>query len=242
MNIGFAQLVALIYFLLMPLDDFDFQTCLYNFSHCNKHNPNLIMNSHQLCITSKYKPCNSDIDPDKFYYNQMQNETSSPYYLEDEFNSMLIKINIDNNFSVLHVNARSLHKNLDYLQVYLRTLNHNFSIIAISETWANNDSMLLLNIPGYNRTFKNRTSGRGGGVALFVCNCFKFTVRDDLSEFNNDFFESIFIELTNTILGNRIIGAVYRPPGYNPDLFMIGFVKVKPEVSVSLQAILMLTF
>ena len=61
--------------------------------------------------------------------------------------------------------ARSLHKNLDYLQVYLRTLNHNFSVIAVSETWASNDNMSLLNIPGYNSTFKNRTSGRGGGVA-----------------------------------------------------------------------------
>ena len=47
----------------------------------------------------------------------MQNETSSSYYLEDEFNSMLNQRNIDHNFSVLHVNARSLHKNLDYLQV-----------------------------------------------------------------------------------------------------------------------------
>ena len=92
-------------------------------------------------------------------------------------------------------------KNLNFLQVYLRTLNHNFSVIAISETWANNDSLSPLNIPGYNSTFKNRTSGRGGGVALFVRNCFKFTVRDDLSAFNNVYFESIFIELTNTTLG-----------------------------------------
>ena len=156
---------------------------------------------------------------------------SSSYYLEDEFNGMLIQRNIDNNFSVLHVNARNLHKNLDYLQVYLRTLNHNFSVIAISETWANNDSMSLLHIPGYNSTFKNRTSGRDGSVALFVRNCFKFTVRDDLSEFNNDYFESIFIELTNTTSGNHIIGAVYRPPGYSPDLFMIDFDKVLSAIS-----------
>ena len=87
----------------------------------------------------------------------MQNETSSSYYLEDEFNSMLIQRNIDNNCSVLHVNQRSLHKNVDYLQVYLRTLNHNFSVIAISETWANNDIMSRINILGYNSTFKNRT-------------------------------------------------------------------------------------
>ena len=96
--------------------------------------------------------------------------------------------------------------------MYLRTLNHNFSVIAVSETGTSTDNMSLLNIPGYSSTFKNRTSGRGGVVTLFARNCFKFTVRDDLSDFNNDYFESIFIELTNTTLGNCIIGAVYRPP------------------------------
>ena len=115
--------------------------------------------------------------------------------------------------------------------MYLRTLNHNFSVIAVSETWASNDNMSLLIIPGYNSTFKNRTSGRGGCVALFVRNCFKFTVGNDMSAFNNDYIESIFIELTNTFLGNRIIGAVYRSPGYSPDLFMIGFVKVLSAIS-----------
>ena len=91
--------------------------------------------------------------------------------------------------------------------------------------------MSLLNIPGYKSTFKNRISGRGGGVALFLRNCFKYTVCDDLSAFNNDYFESIFIELTNTILGNRIIVAVYRPPGYSTDLFMSGFVMVLSAIS-----------
>ena len=112
-------------------------------------------NSHQLYLTSKYKSCNSDIDSGKFYYNQMKDNTKSSYYLEDEFNNMLMRRNIDNNFSVLHVNARILPKNLftsvlTYLQVYLQTLNNNFSVIAVSETWTSNDNMSLLNIPGYN--------------------------------------------------------------------------------------------
>ena len=58
------------------------------------------------------------------------------------------------------------HECITGLQVYLRTLNHNFSVIAVSETWASNNNMSLLNIPGYNSTFKNRTSGRGGGVQI----------------------------------------------------------------------------
>ena len=76
------------------VNDFDFLTCLYNFSHCNKINLKFIKNSHQLYLTSKYKPCSSDIDPDKFYYNQLQSNASSSYYLDDKFNSMLMQNNI----------------------------------------------------------------------------------------------------------------------------------------------------
>ena len=133
----------------------------------------------------------------------MQVKTSSSYYLEEYFNSMLIQQNMDNNFVSYMLMREACIKTLIIynLQVYLRTLNHNFSVIAVSETWANNDNMSLLSVPGHNSIFKNRTSRRGDGVALFVLNCFKFSVRDDLSVFNNDNFESIFIELTNTILG-----------------------------------------
>ena len=161
----------------------------------------------------------------------MQDKACSSYYPEDEFNSMFIQRNIKNNVSVSHVNARRLHKNLDYLQMYLRTLKHNFSVIAVSETRASNDCVSLLNIPGYYSTFKNRFSGGGAGVALFVRNCFKFTIHDDLSVINNDNFESIFIELSNSISGNRISGAVCRLPGYSPDLVMNGFVKVLSVIS-----------
>ena len=52
-----------------------------------------------------------------------------------------------------------------------------------------------------------------------------------MSLFNNDNFESIFIELTNSSLGNSIIGTVYRSPGYSPDLFMNDFVKVLSAIS-----------
>ena len=62
---------------------------------------------------------------------------------------------------------------------------YNFSVIAVSETWGSNDNMSLLSIPGYNSTFKSRTSERGSGVALFVCNYFNSLY---LSIFNNDNF------------------------------------------------------
>ena len=58
-----------------------------------------------MLLTAKYKPCHSNIDPDKFSYNQINNGGSS-YYLDDEFNSMITSKSTKSNFLLLHVNAR----------------------------------------------------------------------------------------------------------------------------------------
>ena len=90
----------------------------------------------------------------------------SAYFLEDEFNTMTMNTNITSKFSVIHVNARSLPKNIYALNIYLNTLSHSFSVIAVSETWATADSETLLLLSGYVGIFKNRPKSRGDGVAV----------------------------------------------------------------------------
>ena len=75
----------------------------------------------------------------------------------DEFNS--IKFN-ESRFSLLHLNARSLNKNIDQLALYMNSLNRKFSIIAISETWENKDIPSKPHLPGYSCKSIPR-SGRG---------------------------------------------------------------------------------
>ena len=91
--------------------------------------------------------------------------------------------------------------------------------------------MSLLNIPGYNSTFKTEPQEEVAVLlclyaivsnSLYVMTCLNL-IMITLNQYLN--------ELTNTILGNRIIGAVYRPPGYSSDLFMSGFVKVLSAIS-----------
>ena len=36
-------------------------------------------------------------------------------------------------------------------------------------------------------------------------------------------FECVFIELSDTQFGRKVVGPVYRPPDSNPDLFNKGF-------------------
>ena len=59
---------------------------------------------------------NSDIDNDpdiQFFCKYPQNLSNSEYYTEDTFNN-LIKDNPTDNFSILHINIRSLPKNYCY--------------------------------------------------------------------------------------------------------------------------------
>ena len=86
------------------------------------------------------------------------------YYFIDEFNSMKFH---ESRFSPLHLNARSLYKNIDQLALFINSLNHTFSIIAISETWENKDIPSKPHLPGYSCVSIPR-SGRGRGVALFI--------------------------------------------------------------------------
>jgi hypothetical protein len=203
-------------------DEFEFQCNLFNYNNCNKLNANVIKSSQQLQLTSKFKPCSKDIDPDEFLYNHLGNQDSN-YYLEDEFNAMISNTSLATNFSLIHINARSLVKNLNQLLLYLESLVHKFTIIAVSETWGNDYNDQLFNIPGFTCVCKNRVGRSGGGVALFIANSVSFTPRHDLNLNANDSFECIFVDVTNAQFGTKTVGAVYRPPDTNLDLFMAGF-------------------
>ena len=144
--------------------------------------------------------------------------------MEYDFNKLLAEKNIATNFSLLHVNSRSLFKNLDHLINYLSS--RRFSVIAVSETWGNVNNEMFLNIPGYNRILVNRKTGTGGGVALFILNNLHFDVCADLNAFANDNFECVFVKLSSSTFKTKILGSVYRPSNSNLDLFMSGFESV----------------
>ena len=120
-------------------------------------NANIIKNAAKFRITSKFSINSDDIDPDKQFSGDFIGN-GGRYYLIDEFNSM--KFN-ESRFSLLHLNARSLNKNIDQLALFINAINHKFSIIAISETWENKDIPSKPHLPGYSCVSIPR-SGRGG--------------------------------------------------------------------------------
>ena len=88
----------------------------------------------------------AEIDPDINYYSNQCNTlfNSCDYYLENSFNKKIQEFAIDaNSFSLMHCNIRSAVKNLSKLETYLSNLDHNFSIIALSESWLKDHNFQL---------------------------------------------------------------------------------------------------
>ena len=113
--------------------NFEFNCALFNYAYNNSINADTVKNQKQLYLTKGLQICD-DIDSDKHFYHQYNNFCNK-YYLEDDFNKLLAEKNIATNFSLLHVNSRSLFKNLDHLINYLSIISHRFSVFAVSETW-----------------------------------------------------------------------------------------------------------
>ena len=162
-------------------------------------------------------PC-TDTDPDQHYYSQLhdlQKLCDSKYYNIDEFNRATIRNLNYKKFSMYHCNIRSATNNGNNLSIHMKALNHEFDVIALTETWLNDLNSDIVGFPNYNHVFKCRQSK----MSILVKNDIRY---HELIKFNiiNDIIESVFIEIEMTGT-NHIIGCIYmyRAPNSNLSMF-----------------------
>ena len=67
--------------------------------------------------------------------------SNDKYYLESEFNQFILNENTVGKLSILHVDIRSLNKNLDNLLILLPSVKYKLSILEICETWETNSNV-----------------------------------------------------------------------------------------------------
>ena len=154
----------------------------------------------------------SSQDPDINFYNDISS-IETTYLKPNEVNKDFENFSSET-FSILHLNIRSMNKNFENFQAFYKSLNMSFSIICLTETWANDinfDKNSLFQLEGYNPIHQIRKNRKGGGVAIFIQNSFLYKVRADLS-INCDDIESLSIEIINDESKNIIFNVVYRPP------------------------------
>jgi len=93
----------------------------------------------------------------------------NPYFSTPDTNQMFNKATT--NFSVFHLNIRSVAKNFYKLQDFVSILDKAPSCIAISETWLNSGSEIG-EIQLQNYFFIHKPSStRASGVGLYIQNC-----------------------------------------------------------------------
>lgn len=89
----------------------------------------------------------------------------------------------------------------------LLSLKHDFSFIAITETWINETTNCsMLNIDGYSLLHNDGFGRRGGGVGIYNKNNINVKMRNGLSSLFKDKTETIFFEVLSETRGNTIVG------------------------------------
>ena len=144
-------------------------------------------------------------------------------YGVSDLNKLLDNYTDKNSLFVLHVNARSLLLNQKYIkQLVFDKSKRVPDVIAISETKLNGDNENSVEIPGYRFVFKHSVTGNSdyGGVGLYISKTLQYKLRPDLS-FDFDGCETKFIEIISNSKNQRntIIGALYRHPHDNHNIF-----------------------
>lgn len=91
------------------------------------------------------------IDPDNMFLSS--NPINCKYYTENDYNT---SVESQGKFSIIHFNSRSMYANFNAIKEYLQQVMHPFSIIAISETWFNEDKGIDFELNDYNLNYVNR--------------------------------------------------------------------------------------
>ena len=105
--------------------------------------------------------------------NENQININCKYVTNDQLNQTLS--NQNGSLTLLNVNIRSIGKNLDTLKLCLKTLDHKFTVIGLSETHLKDKPLDYYQLPGYNFEYVNRVDREKGGVGIFIANNVKYS-------------------------------------------------------------------
>ena len=121
-----------------------------------------------------------------------------------EFKTLISKKGI----KFCHQNIRGLYGKIDEVREIL--LSYNFDIFSLSETSISEDfHNAFFDIRGYSFIRRDRKSGQGGGVGLYIRDGIDFARRPDLE---NDETDSLWVEIRLKNTKPFIFGTIYKPP------------------------------
>ena len=112
----------------------------------------------------------------------------------------------NNSLSIYHHNIRGCRTNFDHFKCFVTSLKTTFSFIALTETNISEDIDYNYELPGYYCI--NHFSNHGN--KFYCLRSLQCNKTSDLC-LNNEFIESLFINISHQSLDKLCIGVIYRP-------------------------------
>ena len=147
---------------------------------------------------------------DTFY----QENSNDRYFDVEEIETLINQPCQQNSFFSICINLRGLNviKNFIGLVALIESLPKKPHLIAINETHIKeNEGGPFNNIDGYTFISNSRSEYARGGVALYIQDNIKFSIRNDLTIMDEKLYESLFVDLQ---INSRplTVGTIYRSP------------------------------
>ena len=134
------------------------------------------------------------------------------YFTEDHLTAQ--RDHFSKSFSVLTLNAQSIHAKIEELRqlIYrLSQMNILFDAICIQESWLNeNDDTFLLPLNGYKLINKTKHASAHGGLITYVLDEYKHEILFSTPKQEN--WECMLLKLSKPGMRDVLVGNVYRPP------------------------------
>ena len=132
----------------------------------------------------------------------------------------------------IYFNASSMGNKQEELEAIVQ--QENYDIVSIMETWWDDLHNWSAAMDGYELFRRDRQGRRGGGVALYVRECFDCLELDD----GNDRVECFWVRIRGKAnKADIMVGVCYRPPNQDEEADEI-FSKQLGEVSQALALVL----
>ena len=147
---------------------------------------------------------------DNMYSYVTQDFSSCKYY---NANTITTRSVSPKDLLILHINIRSLNKNMDDLLDLLNEIRTRPSIICLTETRLKHDSLVNIEIQGY-KFFHADSVSNAGGVGMYVSEDFQFSCENSFG-FSNNGCENMWININTKLAQNFLVGVVYRHPNAN---------------------------
>ena len=163
----------------------------------------------------------NDIDADLNFFdsnneNLLNVSFTDAYFDADKFNNSFQYEN--GSLNIIHINIRSMRKNIDNFVAFLETLKFKFQVLCFSETWLNEIRVIENIFPDFSSFHSMRpvSSSPGGGVAIYISNEF---ISSEILSYNDECMECLFADVSD---GNSriIVGSCYRPPNADSSTFI----------------------